>query len=271
MIEKIISGGQTGADQAALDAAIILGIPHGGWIPRGRMTENGPLPTKYNLMEMSTTSYPERTRKNIRESDGTLILSHGRLTGGSEYTRKMALKYVKPVRHINFYRVTLFDAAVLINDWIVDNDIKVLNVAGSRASEDSKIYQSTLDIIESVLFLCFSENNFTHKAKGRANTGAPSEVPKTVDEAVDRLMDELPFTSKTALSNMPEEDLANLRLTFGIHIRDAFRLDTGNRDLLESCRNVSLDKYLHHSQAPFIIIKALWKHLKETHKLRVVK
>ena len=93
MIEKIISGGQTGADQAALDAAIKLGIPHGGWIPKGRLTENGPLPPdKYNLIEMPTDSYPERTKKNIRESDGTLILSHGMITGGSEYTQKMALK-----------------------------------------------------------------------------------------------------------------------------------------------------------------------------------
>ena len=96
MIEKIISGGQTGADQAALDAAIKLGIPHGGWIPKGRMTENGPLPDKYNLIEMPIRSYPERTKKNIRESDGTLILSHGRLTGGSDFTQKMAMRFTKP-------------------------------------------------------------------------------------------------------------------------------------------------------------------------------
>ena len=84
MIEKIISGGQTGADQGALDAAINLGIPHGGWIPKGRITEDGPLPDRYNLIEMPSASYPDRTRKNIRESDGTLILSHSRLTSGSE-------------------------------------------------------------------------------------------------------------------------------------------------------------------------------------------
>jgi putative molybdenum carrier protein len=101
MIEKIISGGQTGADQGALDAAIKLGIPHGGWIPKGRITENGPLPDRYDLIEMPTASYPERTEKNIRESDGTLILSHGRLTGGSEYTKKWALKHGKPMLHID--------------------------------------------------------------------------------------------------------------------------------------------------------------------------
>jgi putative molybdenum carrier protein len=147
MIEKIISGGQTGADQAALDAAIKLGIPHGGWIPKGRMTEDGPLPDKYDLIEMPTASYPERTKKNIRESDGTLILSHGRITGGSEYTRKCALKYGKPMLHIDLSSVTSFVATVQVNNWIVDYDIKIMNVAGPRASKDSKIYQSTLDII----------------------------------------------------------------------------------------------------------------------------
>ncbi len=82
MIKRIISGGQTGADQAALDVAIKLDISHGGWIPKGRLTEDGPLPDKYKLQEMPTSSYPKRTEKNILDSDGTLILSHGKLTGG---------------------------------------------------------------------------------------------------------------------------------------------------------------------------------------------
>ena len=92
MIKKIISGGQTGADRAALDVAIKFIIPHGGWIPKGRITEEGPLPDKYKLQEMSTSSYPVRTEQNVIDSDGTLIISHGELTGGSAYTRKMAMK-----------------------------------------------------------------------------------------------------------------------------------------------------------------------------------
>lgn len=89
MIEKIISGGQTGADRAGLDVAIELGIPHGGWIPKGRKTEEGPLPAKYKLKEMRTTSYPKRTEKNILDSDGTVIFTFGKLTGGSELTRRL--------------------------------------------------------------------------------------------------------------------------------------------------------------------------------------
>ena len=79
MIKKIISGGQTGADQAALDVAIESGIPHGGWIPKGRKTENGRLPDKYQLKEMATSSYPKRTEQNIIDSHGTLIISNGKL------------------------------------------------------------------------------------------------------------------------------------------------------------------------------------------------
>ena len=86
MIKKIISGGQTGADRAALDTAIKIGIPQGGWIPKGRITEEGPLPDKYQLQEMSSDSYPERTEQNVIDSDGTLIISRGPLTGGSLYT-----------------------------------------------------------------------------------------------------------------------------------------------------------------------------------------
>jgi len=96
MIERIVSGGQTGADQAALDVALELGIPHGGWVPKGRKTERGPLPKKYHLQEMPTDSYPKRTEQNVMDSDGTLIISHGELSGGSEFTRKMAEKHGKP-------------------------------------------------------------------------------------------------------------------------------------------------------------------------------
>jgi len=87
-IEKIVSGGQTGADRAALDFAIKNNIHHGGWIPKSRLTEEGPLPTHYQLWEMETRSYAKRTEQNVIDSDGTLILSHGELSGGSDLTRQ---------------------------------------------------------------------------------------------------------------------------------------------------------------------------------------
>ena len=149
MLTKIISGGQTGADQAGLDVAIKLNIPHGGRIPKGRLTEDGPLPENYQLQEMSTTSYPKRTEQNVIDSNGTVIFSHGKLTGGSDLSRKMAKKHNKPWIHLDVEKMSMSYATRLLRSWITDNGIKVLNVAGSKASRDSEIYDMTLNILES--------------------------------------------------------------------------------------------------------------------------
>ena len=150
MLRKIISGGQTGTDQAALDFAIENDIPHGGWIPKGRMTEDGALPDKYQLQEMPTKSYPKRTEKNILESDGTLIVSHGTITGGTALTRKLAKKHVKPWFHINLDKTSSSDVSALLQDWFQENDIQTLNVAGARASKDPEIYEAVMSLLGSL-------------------------------------------------------------------------------------------------------------------------
>jgi hypothetical protein len=151
MLKKIVSGGQTGVDRAALDAAIQMGIPHGGWIPKGRLTEQGPLPESYNLREMPTDSYPARTEKNVIDSDGTLIISRGVPQGGTDYTRKMALRHSKQMLHIDLSLYTnLLDAASLVSSWIQMNQIETLNVAGPRASKDADIYDEALVLLTHV-------------------------------------------------------------------------------------------------------------------------
>jgi hypothetical protein len=151
MIKKIISGGQTGADLAALDVAIKLNIPHGGWIPKGRKTEEGTLPEKYQLQEMPTASNPKRTEQNIIDSDGTLIFSHGKLTGGSKLTRDLATKKNRPCLHIDLNQNSLVYKVRLIQEWLHDNGIKDLNVAGPRASDDPEIYDAVVKVLEKVL------------------------------------------------------------------------------------------------------------------------
>lgn len=148
MLKKIISGGQTGADRAALDAAIRMGISHGGWIPKGRLTEDGPLPDMYALEEMPSESYADRTEKNVLVSDGTLIVSRGAPTGGSDHTRKMALKHGKQMLHIDLtLHQSPLDAASLVSSWLAMNNIETLNVAGPRASKDPAIYVAVLSIL----------------------------------------------------------------------------------------------------------------------------
>jgi hypothetical protein len=151
-MKKIISGGQTGVDRAALDAAIRLGINHGGWIPKGRLTEEGPLPKEYNLKEMATTAYPERTEQNVIDSDGTLIISRGAPTGGTDLTRKMALKHGKQLLHIDLSQQAPREAASLIDSWLKMGNIETLNVAGPRASQDPGIYQEAVTIL--IMALC---------------------------------------------------------------------------------------------------------------------
>jgi hypothetical protein len=157
-LEKIVSGGQTGADQAALDVALELGIPHGGWMPKGRKTEGGPLPARYRLKEMPTDSYSKRTEQNVIDSDGTLIISHGGLKEGSDYTRKMAVKHGKPWIHIDADKQSTDAAVEMITTWISGNDIELLNVAGPPASKDPQIYTATKTILKAVMLSSYEDS-----------------------------------------------------------------------------------------------------------------
>lgn len=140
MLEKIVSGGQTGADQGALDGAISCGFPYGGSLPAGRKTEDGTLPLSYDMDEMTSESYADRTEKNVVDGDATLIVSHGPLTGGSALTLKIAKRLGKPCTHIDLNLYNAAQAAAEVFPWIESCKIRVLNVAGPRASSDAKIY-----------------------------------------------------------------------------------------------------------------------------------
>jgi hypothetical protein len=152
MLKKIISGGQTGVDRAALDVAMRLGKPHGGRIPKGRLAEDGPLPAHYQLQEMPTEAYEARTEQNVLDSDGTLLISRGSPTSGTDYTRRMALKHGKHLLHIDLnLGQNPADAASLIASWIEINRIETLNVAGPRASGDPGIYMDAVHILTHLL------------------------------------------------------------------------------------------------------------------------
>lgn len=261
MIKKIISGGQTGADRAALDVAIRQGIPHGGWILKGRITEKGPLPERYRLQEMPTDSHRARAEQNVIDSDGTLIVARGRLTGETDYTRQMTLKHKKQLLGIDLEQTNLYDAASLVASWIKMRRIEILNVAGPGASKDRQIYRDVIMILERAIKILRDEERGSHTK--------PQEI-ETVDDAVERLILELPLKDKTTIANMDEADLADLHFSLGLSIRNKF-LYPANEKLLESCRSVSRDKFLHWDQASAVIIKELWKQLKKSHKLRVVK
>ncbi len=147
---KIISGGQTGADRAALDAAIELSLPHGGWLPRGRKAEDGPVPKHYRLQEMASPNYRDRTRKNILDSDGTLIVSFGPLTGGSALTEALTIRHDRPCLHLNMEQISLGKAVAALEQWLQKFGISTLNVAGPRASGEPRIYNAVKEMLLNV-------------------------------------------------------------------------------------------------------------------------
>jgi hypothetical protein len=138
MFAQIVSGGQTGVDRAALDVALERGIPCGGWCPRGRRAEDGPLPKRYPLRETPWDGYPQRTEWNVRDSDGTLVLSLGRPDRGTTLTIELAARYSKPCLILDLSNDP--DPAA-VHSWAKANGVRVLNVAGPRESSWPGIYQ----------------------------------------------------------------------------------------------------------------------------------
>ncbi len=137
----IISGGQTGVDRAALDAALQLGVPIGGWCPRGRLAEDGVLPECYPLRETPSAKYPQRTEWNVRDSDGTLLLPFGRLLGGTGLTARLAKQYGKPALRLDIADPSdRHHAASKILAWMWEAGITRLNIAGPRASSAPEVY-----------------------------------------------------------------------------------------------------------------------------------
>lgn len=133
-VKRIISGGQTGADRGGLDAAIDLGIPHGGWCPKGRRAEDGTIPMKYDLQETDSFEYLARTEQNVIAAHGTVVFTFGTPTAGSALTIQYAERHRKPVLHLDLRELRPDEAAKRLRAWIEEHAISILNVAGSRES-----------------------------------------------------------------------------------------------------------------------------------------
>lgn len=150
-LEKIISGGQSGADRGALDAALDAGFPCGGHCPRGRLAEDGPVPDRYPLIEMASGSYRERTRRNVADADGTLILTDGALAGGTLHTMKDGRTLDRPLLMLDLKSTDVAGAIAASREFVDDNDVTTLNVAGPRASESPEIYEFTYAVIAGLI------------------------------------------------------------------------------------------------------------------------
>ena len=148
-----MSGGQTGVDRGALDAALDAGRPCGGWCPAGRRAEDGKIPDRYPLAEVSAPGYAARTLRNVLDSDGTVIIHFGRLVGGTAFTERICRNRRSPVLFLDATALAANAAAGAIRDFVVSGGIRLLSVAGPRESEDSRGYAFTRDAIGRLLVL----------------------------------------------------------------------------------------------------------------------
>ncbi len=147
-LSKIVSGAQTGVDRAALDVALALGYPCGGWVPKGRRAEDGRVPRSYPMRETGGRGYPERTLLNVRDSDATLIMTCGQPTGGTALTLEYALNLERPNMVVDLLGSTTPEQ---VKEWIEENEVVILNVAGPRESTSPGIYQQASDFMKAVL------------------------------------------------------------------------------------------------------------------------
>lgn len=148
--EKIVSGAQTGVDRAALDVALAVGLKAGGWVPKGRRAEDGPIDGYYPVQETPSTDYEERTRFNVRDSDATLILTRGEPKGGTKLTLEIARQLAKPYLIVDLSRSKSPLAAL---KWLEAKRPTVLNVAGPRESGAGGIYDEATAFLKNLFQL----------------------------------------------------------------------------------------------------------------------
>ena len=272
MLKKIISGGQTGADKAALDVAIKFNIEHGGWIPRGRRTEKGPLPMKYQLNEMDTTDYRERTKQNIIDSHGTIIISRGELTGGSKLTQIYAKIVGRPNCYIDLLNTEEFEASIILKSFILENEIQTLNVAGPRLSHHPGIYMDVKTILETMLYLLFLDTNQDRMIKKYIPSGPVKEdFPQTLKAAVDLLCHDLPLKTKIFIAKFEPHNIGMLYFVMLEYLRRRVGFDVENKALLKDCSSMMKEDTYTIEDAVMEILKQLKQYLETDHILRVVK
>ena len=157
LIDKIVSGGQTGADRAALDWALQRGVAHGGWCPKGRLASDGPLPERYLLRETESAGYRQRTKLNVRDSDATLIFNTGVLDGGTLQTVRFAQTLGKPHFVVQIDEPAQESVAQRIRVWLTEGQFSVLNVAGPREEKRPGVYACVAVMLDA----CFRGNTTT--------------------------------------------------------------------------------------------------------------
>jgi len=219
--------------------------------------------------DRTAASASEHLELHVVGAEGSLILNHGKLQGEWKEIRRLARKHSRPLLHVDLSQVPAFKASAMLAEWLVENRISILHVTGAEAHAAPDIYEKTLHILTSAFWLSI-EKTVNLDSPPPAGPDMKS-APRSVNEAVERLIERMPLKDRITVANMTEDELYTLNFSIGSYIRNRFGIWTGNEALLQSCRAISGDGSLHPKDASSVIIRALWDKLRKTHKLRVVK
>ena len=274
MIKKIISGGQTGAERAALDIAVELGIPHGGRVRKGRLAGDGPLPDRYQLREMQTDSCPAQAERNVIDADGTLIICQGSLAGGAGCSRKAAMKYGRPWFQIIAHRAGVHMTSLMVTNWIYKHKIEILNVTGSRARSDPTIYSYVSMILGQTHAMLFFREEipelFTF-GQIKYDQIYDTKRPMTVDEAIEQVLAGMPLRQKVKLANLQEIRLLTICQLLRYLIETRIEDSGVNLRLLEDCKARAGKYVLDQFEAAEVMVYELWLRLRQTHRLKIIR
>ena len=291
-ISKIISGGQTGADRGGLDAAIHCQLPHGGWCPKGRKAEDGVIPAKYLLKEMTSADYLVRTEANVVDSDATVIFTMGALEGGSKKTAQYAIKHKKPFLHIDLKNKGCNEVVQLITKWLEESCPKncTLNVAGSRGSKAPTLHSAVMvrmvDVISKVngkLFYplpvgympSYKGQEFDNVLQSVLLNKSPNTKPcifspKTLDEAIEIVVKKMSAKSRKSIKDNPDKDafITEQHFGMGLWVRNSLIHQNQNQiDLMADYQRVcgieSLNGYppVDPDEVSGYIVGLVWERL----------
>lgn len=262
-IAKIISSGAPGAESAALDVAIRLKIPYGGYTLSSAMLDPHPLRRRYKLWQKSFDSGRAKDEANLQSADAAVIFSHGALDERLARLDAYALAQEWPCFHVDLAAVEPLQGAFHLRIWTDKHSPERLYVTGSREENDAHIYQPVYDTLFSFLML----GRETYPVQEQP---APEKtpLPRTVAEAVRQLIDVLPLKDRVTIANMSAEEIVDLNATLGNYIRNSFGLWTGNDHLMWSCSKEAGRKVVAVEEASALILARLALDLEKTHKLR---
>jgi hypothetical protein len=274
VVGKIISSGRSGVELAGLDMAVKLGIAHGGWTSRGMRNDNGPVPERYGLQEVPALGFEHAMEQNVVNSDGTLLVTRGQKTVETRFAVETALGHKRQLLHLDLSQYSAFEAASLASSWIALQRIKVLFITGPSADLDPGLYDQVLKVLETAFYLGFVKSGLhpNHPTlQAPSDQKPPEELPHNVEAAIVRLIDALKLKDRARIANMQPDELDHLRSGLGDYIKEKFGLYSGNTALLKSCAELGRLNRPLPDEACAVILRALWRELKATHKLRVVK